>query len=103
MLLHGRSQGKEVVGKAMERKSNCFQCLASMSMEIEDSELSFLSTGWNGFSFSQYLQLSCQRLHLRLWALSVHFPMSIRGLPAKGTLEFSFSASHHAAAHVNEP
>lgn len=92
-----------MVGKAVERKSNCVQCLASMRMEMEDSELSLLSTGWNGFSFSQYLQLSCQCLHLRLWALSVHFPMSIHGLPAIGTLEFSFSASHHAAAHTNEP
>lgn len=72
-------------------------------MEMEDSELSFLSTGWNGFSFLRYLQLSCQRLHFRLWALSVHFPMSIRGLPADGMLEFSFSASHHAAAHASKP
>lgn len=84
----------------MGRKSHCFQRFARMRLKTL-GPVSF-RLGEMFFSFSQYLQLSCQRLHLHLWALSVHFPVSIHSLPGDGMLEFSFSTSHVVGAHANE-
>lgn len=64
-----------------------FSGIIRMSMKMEDCFLSFGLTEFF-FSFSKYLQLSCQCLHFHSGALSVHFQMSVRDLPCDGRLEF---------------